>query len=94
VLRAIEALLTEQGQRGAEAPLFPLDGGGSRAMRPDTPRAAQTLDAPERSDGRGRVRIPLAASRRSDSIGKGRRVRAGHQTHYEKYWQMKRIIML
>jgi len=38
VLRAIEALLTEQGQRGVEDPLFPLDGGGSRPMRPDTPR--------------------------------------------------------
>ena len=38
VLRAIEALLTEQGQRGVEDPLFPLDGGGIRPMRPDTPR--------------------------------------------------------
>jgi integrase len=38
VLRAIETLLAEQGGRGAEEPLFPLDGGGSRQMRPDTPR--------------------------------------------------------
>jgi integrase len=37
-LRAIEALLTEQGEHGAEEPLFPLDGRGSRPMRPDTPR--------------------------------------------------------
>ena len=38
VLRAIETLLAEQGQRGAEEPLFPLDGEGSRPMRADTPR--------------------------------------------------------
>jgi len=34
VLRTIEALLPEQGQRDVEEPLFPLDGERSRPTRP------------------------------------------------------------